>query len=96
MTPSPLTPDDGHARKTARRHRAPSGPGLFVTDIELAELLGIPLDILKYKLVELDNKQTGFPRKLPFWENRRYWPAVKDWLDRSNGLGISQDFRKRA
>lgn len=80
-------------RRTERRHSAPNGPGLFVTDAELSDLLGIPADVLKYKLTELDMKASGFPRKLPFWENRRYWPAVKNWLDRSNGLGIGAEAR---
>lgn len=28
----------------------------------------------------------GFPRKQPLFGDRRYWPAVKAWLDKRNGL----------
>lgn len=28
----------------------------------------------------------GFPRKQPLFAGRRYWPAVKAWLDKRNGL----------
>jgi hypothetical protein len=31
-------------------------------------------------------KNYGFPKKSPLFGGRRYWPAVKTWLDRHNGL----------
>jgi len=84
------------ARKTQRRHRAPNGPGKFVTDHELVELLGVPWDVLKYILLELDSKHTGFPRKQKLWGDRRYWPAIEKWLDRQNGLNIELSPVRRA
>jgi hypothetical protein len=32
-------------------------------------------------------KHRGFPQKQAVWGNRRYWPAVKQWFDRTNGVG---------
>lgn len=61
--------------------------GLFVTDTELARRLGLPRNIVRDAVTTLDaNPQSGFPKKLPFWGNRRYWPAVRDYFDRWNGL----------
>lgn len=84
MTDSPTI-----ERKTNRRHRAKGGLGEFVTDQELVEFLGLPADMGKKRLQALDNNPSShFPRKQPFWGDRRYLPAVKQWLDRANGLKI--------
>lgn len=64
----------------------PNG-GLFVTDTELGRRLGLPRNVVRDALTTLDkNPQSGFPKKLPFWGNRRYWPAVVDYFNRWNGL----------
>ena len=60
---------------------------LFVTDAELVRRLGVPAPIARAAIRGLDdNPRSGFPPKSDLWGNRRYWPAVLDWLDRSNGI----------
>lgn len=82
-------------RKTARRHRAKTGPGLYVTDLELIEILGLPEDQGKATLRALDtNRLSNFPRKQPFWGDRRYLPAVQKWLDEQNKLKIDDPKRR--
>ena len=69
---------------------------LFVTDAELYRRLGLPVRIAK-PLIEEGERKYGFPTKSKLWGDRRYWPAVKEWLDRTNGLnlGVSQPRRER-
>ena len=56
---------------------------LWVTDAELIRRMGVPEKIARVALAELDrhHRKTGFPQKQEFWGNRRYWPAVKAYLD---------------
>lgn len=83
-------------RKTDRRHRAKAGPGQFVTDQELIEWLGIPADIGRQALHALDrNRASNFPKKQPFWGDRRYFPAVQKWLESGYGFKID-DLKRRA
>lgn len=92
MTDSPTI-----ERKTTRRHRAKNGLGEFVTDHELIEYLGLPADLGRKRLQALDaNKSANFPRKQPFWGDRRYLPAVQQWLDAANGLKIEPPKRRTA
>jgi hypothetical protein len=63
-------------------------PTLFVTDAELIRRLGVPEKIAHAAIHVLDRtRDSGFPQKKALWGNRRYWPAVKQWFDRSNGVG---------
>ncbi len=62
---------------------------LWVTDAELIRRMGVPEKIARAVLRELDAKQTGFPRKQKLWGDRRYWPAVRAYLDKQNGLTIA-------
>jgi hypothetical protein len=59
---------------------------LFVTDAELIRRLGVPEKPARQLLRLLDEKPTGFPRKQKLFGNRRYWPAVKAFLDKSSDL----------
>lgn len=62
---------------------------LYVTDAELIRRMGVPEKIARATLRALDKKKdSGFPQKKALWGNRRYWPAVKAYLDRTNGLKI--------
>lgn len=62
---------------------------LYITDAELIRRLGVPEKIARQALAMLDrDRRSGFPQKSAFWGGRRYWPAVKAWLDRNNGLKI--------
>lgn len=82
-------------RKTTRRHRAKAGTGVYVTDQELIEYLGVPADIARRALAALDhNPRSGFPQKQPFWGDRRYLPAVQKWLDAHNGLKMDAPQRR--
>ena len=58
---------------------------LFVTDAALAERIGLSTEQIKSILPTLS--KAGFPTPDPLFENRRYWPAVKVWLDRRYGMG---------
>lgn len=60
---------------------------LFVTDEELMKRLGVSPQVGRPALEVLDRDQRScFPKKDPLWGNRRYWPAVKMFLDRTHGL----------
>jgi hypothetical protein len=63
---------------------------LYVTDDELIDRLGVPTEKAKDALRVLDHehRRNGFPQKQMLWGNRRYWPAVKAWLDTHYGLKI--------
>jgi hypothetical protein len=70
---------------------------LYVTDAELIRRLGVPAKTARAVIQELDDKakQTGFPQKQKLWGDRRYWPAVKAYLDRTNGLTIDAPPRRQ-
>lgn len=57
----------------------------FVTDAELIRRLGVPTHIGRPTIQQLEAK-AGFPKKQQLWGDRRYWPAVKAWLDRHYGV----------
>jgi predicted transcriptional regulator len=59
---------------------------LYITDAELIRRLGVPEKTARVVIRELEAKN-GFPRKQELWGGRRYWPAVKAYLDRMNGVG---------
>ena len=69
---------------------------LYVTDDELIQRLGAPEKIARDALSVLDHdcRRNRFPQKQKLWGNRRYWPAVKQWLDAHNGLRIPQNRRE--
>lgn len=55
----------------------------FVTDAELIRRLGLPEKVGRVALRELDkasNARRPFPQKDPLFGDRRFWPAVKQWL----------------
>jgi len=60
---------------------------LYLTDAEMIRRLGVPEKSLRSMLHALESKY-GFPPKQPFFGDRRYWPAVKAWLDKHNGLTV--------
>lgn len=68
---------------------------LYVTDAELIRRIGVPEKIARAALHVLDRDRTsGFPQKKKLWGNRRYWPAVKAYLDRTNGLKLEAPIRR--
>lgn len=69
---------------TERRPRTKRRGGLFVTDAELIERLGVPVKVARETIRMLDrNPRSGFPRKKAIWGDRRYWPAIEEWLEKS-------------
>lgn len=69
---------------------------LYVTDAELIRRMGVPEKIARQAIAVLDrDPRRGFPQKQALWGNRRYWPAVKAFLDRTSGLIPPQE-RKSA
>lgn len=58
--------------------------GLFVSEAQCAERMGLTTEQLKQALLAVS--KAGFPPPDPSFANRRYWPAVKAWLDRRYGL----------
>lgn len=59
--------------------------GLYVSDGEIAALLGIGETKWKANAQVLEHE--GLPRRDPLFCHRRYWPAVKAFFDRRNGIG---------
>lgn len=57
---------------------------LFVTEAQCAERLGLSLD--QFKTAIIAASKAGFPQPDPLFGNRRYWPAVRVWLDRRYGM----------
>jgi hypothetical protein len=60
---------------------------LYLSDAELIRRLGVPAKVLRPLLPGLEDKY-NFPRKQPLFGGRRYWPSVKAWLDKHNGLTV--------
>lgn len=57
---------------------------LYLTDAELIRRLGVPDKIIRPMLPALESKY-GFPEKSALF-GKRYWPKVKEWLDKHEGL----------
>ena len=66
---------------------------LYLIDSELCRRLGVPDKVLRPILQTLETKH-GFPRKQALFGGRRYWPAVKLWLDKHNGLIVEPSQRR--
>jgi hypothetical protein len=58
---------------------------LFMTDAEVAKMLGLGTDEFKATAIVLQRE--GFPMPDPLFKRRRYWPAVKAFLDQRYNLG---------
>ena len=67
---------------------------LYLSDAELIRRLGVPGKHMRKILPGLE-KELGFPRESPLFGHRRYWPAVKAWLDKRNGLIVSPSQPRR-
>lgn len=81
-----------------RRHRPRSGfSGLFVTDQEIYEALGVPEDVARVAIKGLDaNPALGFPKKQKLFGDRRYRKAVEQWFDSEYGLKLASQSLRRA
>src|SRR5262249_8429825 len=73
----------------AKNNRAAASEiGLFVTEKEMCRRIGVSVQTGRIAL-----ERQGFPRKQPLFGNRRYWPAVRHFLDVINGLAERQSYR---
>ena len=69
---------------------------LWVTDAEIIRRIGAPEKIAREAIKMLDrNRASGFPQKQKLWGDRRYWPAVKRYFDKTNGM-FPQEQRRHA
>lgn len=69
---------------------------LYITDEELIRRLGAPRKAARAALHMLDHDRSkGFPQKQKLWGNRRYWPAVKAYFERVNGLKLDASTTRR-
>lgn len=70
---------------------------LYLTDAELIRRMGVPEKIGRAMLSAYDrNPAKGFPRKQELFGGRRYWPAVKAFLDAANGLKVEVPTRRNS
>jgi len=84
-----LDHDTKETRKPAREE------SLWVTDAEMIRRMGVPEKIARAAIHALDrDRGSSFPQKKALWGNRRYWPAVKAYLDRTNGLKVDASPRR--
>ena len=59
---------------------------LYVTDAELIRRLGVPEKLGRALLSEFEEKHPAFPKKQKLFGDLRYWPAVRRYIDRLNGM----------
>jgi hypothetical protein len=80
-TPQDENPDPGWPR-----HDKPEAPevGIFVSDREMYRRLGVGPKTGRLAVHALE--PSGFPLKQPLFGNKRYWPAIRFFLDRYYGL----------
>ena len=73
---------------------------LYVTDAEMIRRMGVPEKIARRRIRDLDarHQTTGFPQKQKLWGDRRYWPAVKSWLERTGAptMELSEGRKRHA
>lgn len=67
---------------------------LYLSDAELIRRLGVPPKVMRPMLPGLETK-FGFPKPQPLFGGRRYWPAVKAWLDKHNGIMMDPSLTRR-
>lgn len=69
---------------------------LYITDEELIRRLGVPRKAARAALHMLDrDRSKGFPQKQALWGNRRFWPAVKAYFERINGIKMDASTTRR-
>lgn len=60
--------------------------GLWVTDAEIIRRLGVSEKIGYAAIHRLEKSGLGFPEKQATWGDKRWWPAVYDFLKIEYGL----------
>lgn len=64
--------------------RARAIDGLFLAESDIALRLGLPT--VEWQAVAAALEKAGLPKPDPLFCHRRYWPAVRAFLDRRAGL----------
>lgn len=77
--------DEHQPRRIAARPLR-SAP-LYLAEGEIAREVGVSCEHWRAAAAVLE--KSGLPEPDPLFEGRRYWPAVKAFLDRRHGLGQS-------
>jgi hypothetical protein len=84
--PDDNSPDEGmHEIEELAERSRPRRDVLFVSDTEMLRRIGISEKIGRVAVRELEKRQV-FPPKDPLFGNKRYWPAVRAFLDARGGL----------
>ncbi|MCP4383780.1 MAG: winged helix-turn-helix domain-containing protein [Hyphomicrobiales bacterium] len=65
---------------------------VYKTDAEIAALVGLPKKDWQAAAEVLE--RGGLPMPDPPFANRRYWPAVRAFLDRRHGLDAHSPFQQ--
>lgn len=69
---------------------------LYMTDAEIIRRMGVPEKRARHLIKYFDdNPKLLFPMKDKLFGDRRYWPAVKAFLDKRNRLTIDASPRLR-
>jgi hypothetical protein len=66
------------------RPRPRRADALYKTEAEIAAMVG--LGPAEWQRVAAELERQGLPLRDPLFLHRRYWPAVKAFLDRRHGL----------
>lgn len=70
---------------------------LWVTDAEMIRRMGVPEKTARATIRALDSMRgSGFPQKHKQWGDRRYWPHVKAYFDRTSGATIPSSPRRNS
>jgi len=82
---------------TTSRDAAWRDDGLYITDAELIRRMGVPEKRARQLLKGFDNlPNSAFPKKDRLFGGRRYWPAVKLYLDRRNKVIVDASQQRDA
>lgn len=76
-----MTEDDEIA--LAENRRLSDFP-LYKSERQVAAMVGVGFD--KWKAIASTLEKEGFPRRNPL-TGKRYWPRIKEFLDRLEGVG---------
>lgn len=65
-------------------------PGDFVSDREIARRWGVSEATARTAIRAFEMRH-GFPQRDPLMGNKRYWPAVRAFMDRRYGVKVGDD-----
>lgn len=63
-----------------------AAPPLYLTDHQLRDIVAPHIGVDRFRSILKALEAKGFPRQHTLFRGR-YYPAVRTWLDASNGLG---------